>query len=88
MFVDTSVIVAILLDENDGRALSAKLEAGTGRLTSSAVRLETCMVLAGRRVPIPSVIPETDEEKRRYEEAQQRREYRLAMREKALQNRV
>ncbi len=49
MFVDTSVIVAILLDESDGRALSAKLEAGTGCLTSSAVRLETCMVLAGRR---------------------------------------
>jgi ribonuclease VapC len=49
MFVDTSVIAAILLDESDARALSAQVEAGTGRLTSSAVRLETCMVLASRR---------------------------------------
>lgn len=34
----------------------------------------------GRKVPIPPVIPETEDEKRRYEEAGQRREYRLAFR--------
>src|SRR5271165_2508612 len=49
MFVDTSVIVAILMDESDARAISAKLEAGAGCLTSSAARLETSIVLAGRR---------------------------------------
>ncbi len=49
MFVDTSAIVAILLDESDARALSAELEAAPRCLTSSAVRLEACMVLASRR---------------------------------------
>ena len=34
----------------------------------------------GKAVPIPPVIPETEEEKRRYEQAGERREYRLAMR--------
>jgi hypothetical protein len=33
------------------------------------------------------VIPETDEEKRRYQEAEERRAYRLAMREKTLEKR-
>ena len=49
MFVDTSAIVAILLDESDARVLSEKIEAAPRCLTSSAVRLETCMVLASRR---------------------------------------
>jgi ribonuclease VapC len=49
MFVDTSAMVAILLDEDDADALSATLEAAGARFTSPAVRLETCMVLAGRR---------------------------------------
>ena len=34
----------------------------------------------GSRVEIAPVIPETEEEKRRYHEAGQRREYRLALR--------
>jgi ribonuclease VapC len=49
MFVDTSAVVAILLEESDARSLSATLEAATQALTSSAVRLEACMVLAKRR---------------------------------------
>ena len=49
MFVDTSAIVAILLGESDANALSAALESASRRLTSAAVRLEACMVLAGRR---------------------------------------
>lgn len=49
MFADTSAIVAILLGESDGPILSAKLESAERRLTSPAVRLETCMVLASRR---------------------------------------
>jgi ribonuclease VapC len=54
MFVDASAIVAILLSESDAHALSATLEAASRCLTSSAVRLETCMVLAGRRDVSPS----------------------------------
>jgi ribonuclease VapC len=49
MFVDTSAIVAILLDEGGAGALSGEIEIASRRLTSSAVRLETCMVLASRR---------------------------------------
>ena len=39
----------------------------------------------GKRIPIPPVIPETEQEKRRFVEAEERRAHRLAMREKALQ---
>jgi ribonuclease VapC len=48
-FIDTSAIVAILLGELDARALTTKAEFAGPCLTSSAVRLETCMVLASRR---------------------------------------
>jgi acyl-CoA hydrolase len=34
----------------------------------------------GRPVPVPPVVPETDDEKRRYAEAQERREFRLRRR--------
>jgi acyl-CoA hydrolase len=34
----------------------------------------------GQRVPVPPIIPASDEEKRRYEEAGARREYRLSQR--------
>jgi acyl-CoA hydrolase len=36
----------------------------------------------GRATEVPPVIPETDEEKRRYEQAGHRREYRLALRDR------
>jgi acyl-CoA hydrolase len=36
----------------------------------------------GKAISIPPVIPETEEEKRRYREAGERREYRLAMRKR------
>jgi ribonuclease VapC len=49
VFVDTSAIVAILLGERDADALSATMQSAGQCLTSSAVRLETCMVLASRR---------------------------------------
>jgi acyl-CoA hydrolase len=35
---------------------------------------------SGGRLPVPPVVPETDDERRRYEEAGRRREYRLAHR--------
>jgi acyl-CoA hydrolase len=47
---------------------------------SSAFLTFVAVDAAGRGVPVPSVIPETEEEKRRYEEAGERREYRLSLR--------
>jgi ribonuclease VapC len=48
MFVDTSAIVAFMFDEHDASALATQLERASRRLTSPAVRLETCMVLTSR----------------------------------------
>ena len=53
--------------------------------TSSAYLTFVAIDKSGNRIPIPPVIPETENEKRRFVEAEQRRVYRLAMREKALQ---
>ena len=55
------------------------------RHTSSAYLTFVAIDKSGKRIPIPPVIPETEDEKRRFLEAEQRRAYRLAMREKALQ---
>lgn len=61
---------------------------GEVRHTSSAYLTFVAVDERGKRTPIPPVIPETEAEKRRYEEAQQRRQYRLALREKAIPNRA
>src|SRR5258705_13593775 len=58
------------------------LDSGEVRHTSSAYLTFVAIDAAGSRVPIPQVVPETDEEKRRYEEAARRREHRLEMRQK------
>jgi acyl-CoA hydrolase len=63
------------------------LASGEIRHTSSAYLTFVAIGKTGNRVVVPQVIPETEEEKRRYEEAGERRAYRLAMREKALQKR-
>jgi acyl-CoA hydrolase len=63
------------------------LTSGEIRHTSSAYLTFVAIDKPGNRVVVPQVIPETEEEKRRYEEAGERRAYRLAMREKALQKR-
>jgi acyl-CoA hydrolase len=52
------------------------------RHTSSAYLTFVALDHAGNRVVLASVIPETDDEKRRYEEAAERRAYRLASKEK------
>jgi acyl-CoA hydrolase len=52
--------------------------------TSSAYLTFVAVDERGHRVPIVPVIPESDEEKRRYAEAETRRTYRLAMRDKTL----
>ena len=63
------------------------LVTGQIRHTSSAYLTFVALDKSGQRIALPCVIPETAEEKRRYEEAEQRRMYRLAMREKAREKR-
>src|ERR1700720_2145471 len=58
------------------------LQTGAVRHTSSAYLTFVALDPNGQTVPIPPVIPETEDEKRRYEEAARRRDYRLAMRRK------
>ena len=60
---------------------------GQIRHTSSAYLTFVALDKEGRRVPIPPVIPETEEELRRYRDAEERRAYRLIMREKAFEKR-
>lgn len=50
---------------------------GERRHTSSAYLTFVAIDASGNRVEIPPVIPETEEEKRRYEDAGRRREYRV-----------
>jgi acyl-CoA hydrolase len=58
------------------------LQTGAVRHTSSAYLTFVALDATGQTVPIPPVIPETEDEKRRYEEAARRRHYRLEMRQK------
>ncbi len=60
------------------------LQTGAVRHTSSAYLTFVALDEQGRRVPVPPVLPETEEEKRRYEEAAIRRELRLQMKDKSL----
>jgi acyl-CoA hydrolase len=55
---------------------------GEERHTSSAYLTFVSLSKDGSHVVMPPVIPETDAEKRRYEAAGQRREYRLSVRTK------
>jgi acyl-CoA hydrolase len=85
----------IILQSSVNRVFRTSMEVGvrvqvedllTGRRrhTSSAYLTFVAIDKSGRRVPIAPVIPETDEEQRRYAEAEERRSHRLAMRDKAL----
>ena len=56
------------------------LVGGQRQHTSSAYLTFVALDEQGRPMPIQPVIPETEEEKRRYEEAGERRKYRLALR--------
>jgi acyl-CoA hydrolase len=60
----------------------------TGELkhTSSAYLTFVALDRQGRRIAVPPVIPETEEEKRRFEAAGHRREYRLALRPRTVSN--
>jgi len=61
------------------------LATGAVRHTSSAYLTFVAVDAEGNRVPLAPVIPESDDEKRRYEEAARRRELRLQMRHKGKQ---
>jgi acyl-CoA hydrolase len=56
------------------------LISGAERHVSSAYLTFVAVDKAGRGVPVPPIVVETEEEKRRYEEAGARREYRLSQR--------
>jgi acyl-CoA hydrolase len=73
----TSMEVGVRVEVED-------LISGHKKHTSSAYLTFVAVDEKGIRVSIPPVIPETGDEKRRYTEAELRRSYRLAMRDKAL----
>jgi acyl-CoA hydrolase len=62
------------------KVLVEDLSTGVTRHTSSAYLTFVAVDPEGKTVRVPPVIPETPEEKRRYEEAGHRREHRLEMR--------
>jgi acyl-CoA hydrolase len=59
------------------------LQTGTLKHTSSAYLTFVALDRAGNRVILPPILPETDDEKRRFEDAAQRRAYRLAVKDRA-----
>jgi acyl-CoA hydrolase len=59
------------------------LRTGDVRHTSSAFLTFVAVDGKGNRIPVAPVIPETEEEKRRYDQALERRDYRLAMRNRS-----
>ena len=64
------------------RVEAENLRTGERRKTGSAYLTFVAIDDKGNPIPVPPVIPETDEEKRRYHEAKQRRELRLQARKK------
>lgn len=81
----------LILRSSVNRVFHTSMEVGVKVETENLMtgkKLHTCsayltFVALGedrRATPVPPVIPETEEEKRRYREAGERREYRLALR--------
>lgn len=58
------------------------LHSGEIRHTSSAYLTFVAVDSAGNKMPLPQVMPETEEEKRRFEQAAERRSYRLALKDR------
>src|SRR5260370_33275455 len=84
----------IILRSSVNRVLQTSMEVGVKvwvedllrgdqQHTSSAYLTFVAIDAHGKRVPVAPVIPETDEEKRRYAGALARREYRLEMRRRS-----
>jgi len=81
----------IMLRSSVNRVFRSSMEIGVKVMTEkllTGVRLHTCSAYltfvavdeVGRAVAVPPVIPETEDEIRRYREAGERREYRLSIR--------
>jgi acyl-CoA hydrolase len=81
----------IVLRSSVNRVFRSSMEVGVKVVTEklrTGDRLHTCSAYLtfvalddnGKAISIPPVIPESEDEKRRYREAGERREYRLAMR--------
>jgi acyl-CoA hydrolase len=81
----------ILLRSSVNRVFRSSMEVGVQVETETLMtgeKLHTCSAYLtfvalderGKAMEVPPVIPETDDEKRRYEQAGERREYRLALR--------
>jgi acyl-CoA hydrolase len=81
----------ILLRSSVNRAFRTSMEVGVRVTTENLItghRLHTCSAYltfvaldkSGKPAPVPCVIPESEDEKRRYREAGERREYRLSQR--------
>jgi acyl-CoA hydrolase len=81
----------ILLRSSVNRVFRTSMEVGVYVQTENLLtgdRLHTCSAYLtfvaldehGKATPVPPVIPETEEEQRRYRQAGERREYRLALR--------
>lgn len=49
MVIDTSAVVAILLDEEDGRRYAEAIEGAAIRLVSAVTRVELSLVIEGRK---------------------------------------
>jgi acyl-CoA hydrolase len=64
------------------KVMTEKLLTGERQHTCSAYLTFVALTPAGKAVPIVPVIPETEDEKRRYRQAAERREARLALRNK------
>jgi acyl-CoA hydrolase len=58
------------------------LRSGVLRHTSSAYLTFVAIDASGNRVPVPPVLPQTDEERRRFDHAGERRKYRLELKAK------
>ena len=83
----------IILRASVNRVFRTSMEVGVKVTTEKLLtgeRLHTCSAYLtyvalnreGKPIPIPPVIPESEEEKRRFEQAGERREYRLAVRDR------
>jgi acyl-CoA hydrolase len=64
------------------KVLMEDMKTGEIKHTSSAYLTFVALDEKGERMTVPPVIPESEEEKRRFEAAGSRREYRLALRSK------
>jgi acyl-CoA hydrolase len=68
------------------KVMVENLGTGERRHTSTAYLTFVALGPDGKRTPIHPAIPETDEEKRRYEAALMRRELRLELKKRALES--